>query len=166
MAIYKYGEYFEAYPNRIRAKNIFDRFSKTEKDLHTMSIEEINAITSTWDKLAYTTVEKIRKEIKLYFDWLAESGIKVDLNVYKKMDIPTKANEYLVCMIATNTLQIIRCLVFVECRCRQVQYTIIQRLVLQNMVDSFRFLDRCFTQTLRYKHTVVQITLVYLPHVH
>ena len=96
MAIYKYGEYFEAYPNRIRAKNIFDRFAKAEKNLHEMSIEEINAITSTWDKLAYTTVDKIRKEIKLYFDWLAESGLKVDLNVYKKMEIPTKANEYLV----------------------------------------------------------------------
>lgn len=103
MAIYKYGEYFEAYPNRIRAKSLFDKFNKTEKDLHTMSIEEINAITSTWDKLAYTTVEKIRKEIKLYFDWLAESGIKVDLNVYKKMDIPTKANEYLV--YTTDTLR-------------------------------------------------------------
>ena len=37
MAIYKYGEYFEAYPNRIRAKNIFDRFTKTEKNLHEMA---------------------------------------------------------------------------------------------------------------------------------
>ena len=45
-------------------------------------------------------------------------------------------------MVSANTLQVERRLVLVESRRGQIQHTIVERLVLQNMVNSCRLLDR------------------------
>lgn len=96
MAVYKCKEYFEEYPNRIKSKGVFDKFAMASKNLHEMTLDEINQITSTWDGFAYATANKMRKEIKLYFDWLWEKDYDVDTEMYKKMNIPVKNNEYLI----------------------------------------------------------------------
>ena len=69
-------------------------------------------------------------------------------------------------MVTTDALHIERGLVLVERRCRQVQHAVVQRLVLQNVVNGVRLLHGCLTHRLRHKHLVVQVALVHLPHVH
>ncbi len=68
-------------------------------------------------------------------------------------------------MIATDALQIERGLVLVEGRRGEVQYTEVECLVLQDMVDGCRFLHGLFTDAGRNEHTVVEITFVDLPHI-
>ena len=103
MAVYLCDEYFEEYPNRIKSKGVFDKFALTAKNLHEMSVDEVNEVTAGWGKFASATANKMRKEIKLYYDWLSEKGYDVDTEMYKKMDIPIKANEYLI--YSTDTLR-------------------------------------------------------------
>ena len=68
-------------------------------------------------------------------------------------------------MITTNALHIIRGLVFIEGRGSQVKHTIVERLVLQDMVDSLCLGHRLVTHRLRHEHSVVQVTFVHLPHI-
>lgn len=96
MAIYKFNEYFAEFPNRKEAKATLNRFADAPKSLHEMSIDEINAVTAKWEQLAPTTAKKMRMQIKLYFEWVAQNGIKTNLEAYKLMDIPVKQNQYLV----------------------------------------------------------------------
>ena len=69
-------------------------------------------------------------------------------------------------MIATNALQVETGLVLVKrIRC-QIQHSEVECLVLKNMVDSSRFLNRLLPDGLWHKHTIVQIAFVDLPHIH
>ena len=69
-------------------------------------------------------------------------------------------------MIATDALQIVACLIFVEGRCCQVQHTVVERLILENMVNSRRLGHRFFADGLRHKHAIVQIAFVHRPHIY
>ena len=61
---------------------------------------------------------------------------------------------------------IVGCLVLVECVRCQVQHTIIQSLVLQNLLICLTHLLWSLTLALWHKHSVVKITLVYRPQVY
>ena len=115
MAVYKCKEYFEEYPNRIKSKGVFDKFSFADKNLHEMSLSEVNEITSTWGNFAIATANKMRKEIKLYYDWLSEKGFDVDTDMYRKMNIPIKNNEYLI--YSTDRLRYYWCKSPPRCTC-------------------------------------------------
>ena len=81
-----------------------------------------------------------------------------------------RVNEFLITaklgsVVATDTLQVRRCLVLIESRCSQIEHTEVERSILQDMVDGCRLGNRLFTHTRRYEHAVVQVALVHLPHV-
>ena len=69
-------------------------------------------------------------------------------------------------MIATHTLVPISGIVFIErIRC-QVQYTIVQSLILQNQLIGFCLTEALSLYLFFYKLLIVQIALVHVPHIY
>ena len=88
----------------------------------------------------------------------------IDLLIYMSID------EFLIAaqlgsMISANALQIERRLIFVEGRRGQIQHTIVERFILQDMINGRRLRHRCLALRLGHKQFVVQVTLVHRPHV-
>lgn len=94
MAIYLYDEYFADYP--YRPKTVLDKFVPAKKYLHEMTLEEVNAYVAGWKPFSSNTAAKMKREIKVYFDYLIKLGVKADPKLYIKMNIPVKSNEYLI----------------------------------------------------------------------
>ena len=86
--------------------------------------------------------------------------LRRDISIYQFL-IATQ----LCSMIATNTLQVEAGLIFIKCWWCQVEYTIVKRLILQDMIYGSRLRHWLFTNGLRYKHLIVQIALIYRPHI-
>ena len=61
---------------------------------------------------------------------------------------------------------IVRSLILIEGVRREIQYTVVETLVVQDLFVSLCHLLRCFTLTLRHKHLVVEITLVHRPEIY
>ena len=69
-------------------------------------------------------------------------------------------------MITTYALMPIRSIILVKCIRSQVQYPIIQCLILQNSLIRFRRPEAFRSNRLRYKLCIIQIAFVYIPHFH
>ena len=68
-------------------------------------------------------------------------------------------------MIATDALVIIRCLVLVERVRSEVQHTVVESFVAKDDLIRFSHLLRGVAHARFDKHAVVEIALVYLPHI-
>ena len=84
--VYNFDKYIETFPK----KNVstLKKFVGEAKNLHEMSTEEINAITSTWVAVTQATATNQKSIISLYFDWLAENGISVHPACRLWQDLP------------------------------------------------------------------------------
>ena len=60
---------------------------------------------------------------------------------------------------------IIRRLILVECIRRKVQDTVVETFVAKDDLIRLRHLLRCIAHALLYEHAVVEVALVYLPHI-
>ena len=91
--VYNFDKYIETFPK----KNVstLKKFVGEAKNLHEMSTEEINAITSTWVAVTSATATNQKSIISLYFDWLAENGITVKADI-DRVIIPVKTAEFLI----------------------------------------------------------------------
>ena len=91
--VYNFDKYIETFPK----KNVstLKKFVGEAKNLHEMSTEEINAITSTWVAVTQATATNQKSIISLYFDWLAENGISVTADI-DCVIIPVKTAEFLI----------------------------------------------------------------------
>ena len=70
-------------------------------------------------------------------------------------------------MIPSNTFVPVGCIVLIKGIDRQIQYTIIQRLVLKYLLVCFRrFQERLHLRALCHKLLVIQIAFVYTPHIY
>ena len=91
--VYNFDKYVEQFPK----KNVstLKKFIGMAKNLHEMSIEEINAIIATWGAVTQATATNQKSVISLYFDWLTENGISVAANI-DDIVIPVKTAEFLI----------------------------------------------------------------------
>jgi len=91
--IYKFDEYVAEFPK----KNVstLKKFESEAKNLHEMSIEEINAIIATWGAVTQATATNQKSIISLYFDWLTKNDIPVTANI-DDIIIPIKTAEFLI----------------------------------------------------------------------
>lgn len=92
--IYKYEEYAAANPKR--PLQVLNKFKDTKKNLHEMSIDEINSVVSSWDALVPGSVFNQKSAIKNYFVWLNANGVSVDPEIVKDIKFPLKKEVYLI----------------------------------------------------------------------
>ena len=96
--LYKFDEYVEQFPKR--NVSTLKKFESEAKNLHEMTIEEINAVIATWGAVTQATATNQKSIISLYFDWLAENDIPVMANI-DDIIIPIKTAEFLIYSSAT-----------------------------------------------------------------
>lgn len=74
--LYLISEYMKTFP--YKQPLILLNFKETEKSLHEMSIDEVNAITTTWEAVEPSVALCMKREIAAYLDWLSEKGINAN----------------------------------------------------------------------------------------
>lgn len=68
------------------------RFKSAEKNLHEMTIEEVNKATSEWAAVSESTAANIRRKFGQYLKWLAQKGISSNFSA-ADMKMPIKNVE-------------------------------------------------------------------------
>ena len=91
--IYKFDDYIAAFPKK--PVSVLKKFENEPKNLHEMSIEEINAIIASWGGTTPATAANRKSIIKVYLDWLAESGVDVKANP-EEIVVPIKVAEFFI----------------------------------------------------------------------
>lgn len=91
--VYKFNEYVAAFPKK--PVSILKKFENEPKNLHEMSIEEINAIIASWGGTTPATAMNRKSMIKLYLDWLVETGVPVKANP-EEIVVPVKNAEFFI----------------------------------------------------------------------
>lgn len=95
--LYMIEEYYKQHPERESiVRPLLDRFVDSEKYLHEMSLEELNAEVATWDALKKSTFKIRRGGLYLYFDWLKEQGVNIDPEIARKIVFPEKEMKFLI----------------------------------------------------------------------
>lgn len=74
----RFEDYKEEYPKR-EMQTIL-KFKDYPKQLHEMTLEEINEAVASWNPLAPKTAIKQKSQISLYLQWLNEKGVATALN--------------------------------------------------------------------------------------
>lgn len=69
------------------------KFKDCPKQLHEMTLEEINAEVAKWSPLSPKTAFKQRGQISLYLKWLNEKGVSTAINPQDARDIEMPVNE-------------------------------------------------------------------------
>lgn len=91
--VYKFNEYVAAFPKK--PVSILKKFESESKNLHEMSTKEINAIIASWGGTTPATAMNRKSMIKLYLDWLAETGVSVKANP-EEIVVPVKNAEFFI----------------------------------------------------------------------
>lgn len=92
--LYMIDEYIKEYPKR--PLQALEKFRNSPLNLHEMSLSELNEAVSKWKPLSTRTAYNQRKDILNYFKWLLSKGIKVDLSIVDKIEIPISEVKYLI----------------------------------------------------------------------
>lgn len=93
--VYRLDDYKEAYPNR--HISVLNKFQDSEKNLHEMTLEEINEFVKDWKSTNNDrTVDSWKRDIVNYFKWLQTQGCSVDINIPKKIRFPVLEKQYLI----------------------------------------------------------------------
>ncbi len=92
--LYMIEEYIKEYPKR--PLQALEKFRNSPLNLHEMSLSELNEAVSKWKPLSARTAYNQRKDILNYFKWLLSKGIKVDLSIVDKIEIPISEVKYLI----------------------------------------------------------------------
>ena len=92
--LFMINEYAAEYPEY--NVSIFAKFADTPKNLHEMSLDEINEIVGEWKPLSENTVIYYQKSIRYYLEWLQDKGVKTDPSIARKIQFPLAENEYLI----------------------------------------------------------------------
>lgn len=89
--LYMINEYVAEFPKRIILP--VKKFEDAQKYLHEMEISEVNEYVATWTPLGAKTITDHRNSIKLYLNWLAEQGCKINFNI-ADVEFPEKKAEF------------------------------------------------------------------------
>ena len=92
--LYRIEEYEKMYPEY--NVGALAKFKDAPKNLHEMSLDEINAITSEWKPLSENSIIYYQKSIRYYFEWLKSQGVKVDPSIARKIKMPLADTEFLI----------------------------------------------------------------------
>lgn len=92
--VYLIDEYFEEYPTREKlSRPLFNNFVDCEKNLHEMSLEEINKEIASWN-LKVSTAKGHGSRLKQYLRWLKdEKGIDTNPDIADKVVFSTINNK-------------------------------------------------------------------------
>lgn len=99
--VYLIEEYKNAYKH-LRL-NAIKKFENYDKNLHEMSLTELNEIVSTWERTNSETIYKWKRDIINYLEWLQEKGIKTNIDVIDKIEFVKAEKEYLI--FSTNDIR-------------------------------------------------------------
>lgn len=93
--VYRLDDYKNAYPNRPSA--ILNKFQDCSKNLHEMSLDELNDFVKDWKPTSnQRTIDSWRRYIVAYLKWLQEQGCKVDITIIRKVKFPMLEKKYLI----------------------------------------------------------------------
>jgi len=93
--VYRLDDYKEAYPNR--QFSVLNKFQDGEKNLHEMTLEEINEFVKDWKPTDNDrTVDSWKRDIVNYFKWLQEQGCKADTTIIREIEFPVLEKKYLI----------------------------------------------------------------------
>lgn len=93
--VYLYDEYFKANPRE--QKQVLNKFIDSEKNLHEMSLDELNKEVSQWKRLKSDSANEQKRNIMRYLKWLQEEqGINTDPDIIKQIHIPILSEDYYV----------------------------------------------------------------------
>lgn len=88
--LYLISDYINGEPPK-KEKNLLEllRFEKTDKFLHEMTIEEVNAETANWSPVNKETAVKVKSKISQYLKWLSDRNVDIAFNA-KDIVLPLK----------------------------------------------------------------------------
>lgn len=93
--VYRLDDYKNAYPNRPLA--VLNKFQDCSKNLHEMSLDELNAFVKGWKPNDnQRTVDSWKRDIINYFKWLQTQGCKTDTAIIRKINFPVLEKKYLI----------------------------------------------------------------------
>lgn len=93
--VYRFDDYKNAYPNRPFA--VLNKFQSCSKNLHEMSLDELNDFIKDWKPTNNDrTVDSWKRDIVNYFKWLQEQGCKTNTSIIRKINFPTLEKKYLI----------------------------------------------------------------------
>ena len=91
--LYLFDDYMSETPNKYSP--IFLKFQESPKNLHEMTVDEINEALKE-EEYSFNTIQNYRSYIKLYLEWLQARGIKCDPNIADKIKFNVSKVEYLI----------------------------------------------------------------------
>lgn len=100
--LYLIDKYIAEYPHRKIPELL--RFGECSKNLHEMTLNEVNAIVSTWNAVIASTAENTMRKIAQYLEWLEDQGEKISFDV-RKVEFPIKENTENYSVFSTRDIQ-------------------------------------------------------------
>ena len=86
--LYLIDEYIAEFPDKQHDELL--KFKSCEKNLHEMTLSEVNEVVSKWNPVAFSTVYKTKWKIGGYLDWLHDvKNQTINFNI-KAVEFPTK----------------------------------------------------------------------------
>lgn len=92
--LYLIDMYLTEFPDR--PSGILDKFRDCPKNLHEMTLDEINKIASTWSPTTAGTAAVYRDRIRYYFEWLQIRGINANPDIARQIIVPIKGEKFLI----------------------------------------------------------------------
>lgn len=93
--VYRLDDYKNAYPNRPLA--VLNKFQNCSKNLHEMSLDELNDFVKNWKPNDnQRTVDSWKRDIINYFKWLQTQGCKTNTAIIRKINFPVLEKKYLI----------------------------------------------------------------------
>ena len=91
--LYLFDDYLSENPNKYSP--IFLKFQDSPKNLHEMTVDEINE-TLKDEEYSINTIQNYRNALKLYLEWLQAHGVKCDADIYDSIKFNESKVEYLI----------------------------------------------------------------------
>lgn len=93
--LYLIDKYIEEYPYRKILELL--RFKDCSKNLHEMTLDEVNEIVAKWKPVIRSTAENTKRKIAQYFDWLATQQVNISFDISKvKFPIKEKSTDHVI----------------------------------------------------------------------
>lgn len=92
--LYLIDKYVQEYPDR--PLQALEKFKDLPKNLHEMSLAELNDIVKEWNPLTERTAYNQRKSILYYLKWLRYQGIQVNPQIANEIEIPISKRQFLI----------------------------------------------------------------------
>ena len=92
--VYLYDEFCQACPKI--SKTSLNKFLKSEKNLHEMTLSELNEEVSKWRGLKSRSIGGQRANLIYYLKWLKSQGIDTDPEIMRQVEFPSQEEEYFI----------------------------------------------------------------------